>query len=254
MTPTAVKGGTAVIALAALLGGLMTLLVAPASSAARQDPAYGMPPVGACYDMGWKELHSPTYVEAPVDCAGTHTAMTLSVTFLPDRLSWQESSDRKLGRATNKACWTAAAATLGGTAEERSMTAYSMAFFRPTKAQLAAGARWLRCDLIAYGGRKDLAPIPAAPVATPLTDETRACLVGDKGYDTVCSRKHQWRVTGAVTARLVKYPGDRAMRELAIRRCRDQVVRKRPYWFRWHLAEPGNRRLWIIECYSRTSR
>jgi len=127
------------------------------------------------------------------------------------------------------------------------MTAFVVAWFRPTRAQLDAGARWLRCDLIAYGGRTKLAPIPDQPTATPLRDSIRSCLTSGRGFRTTCSRPHAWRATGVAKVRLAGYPGDQRMRQIAIQRCRDEVRQGKPYWFRWQVVDTNR---WLITCYS----
>ena len=64
-------------ALLGLLAAALTIATGPSAGAA--DPLYQAPVVGQCSDMSRAELDLPSFVEAPVDCAGPHTAQVTAV-------------------------------------------------------------------------------------------------------------------------------------------------------------------------------
>jgi hypothetical protein len=226
-----------------ILPGLVavaTLLLMPAGGAAGAahpayagkagDPNYHKPTVGDCHDYDLAGLYQQSDTSPIVDCATTHTAMVMHVFMLPDTLSWSDTD--AVGRLVSKRCRPAWEELLGRSELTRALTAYSRGWFRPTKAERDQGARWLRCDVIAYGGNTDLAPLPyvTAPlIPNPITDDVRKCLTG-KFYSTTCIRSHVWRSAGDFNLRTGKYPTSKQMRAIAIKKCSPMVTSSRFYY------------------------
>ncbi|GAA5107361.1 hypothetical protein GCM10023339_05280 [Alloalcanivorax gelatiniphagus] len=235
-------------AVAALLTAALTA-VAPASSAA--DPNYQAPQVGQCSDMSAEELAAPSYVEAPVDCAAPHTAVTIGVVQMPDGLTYESN---RLERFALESCMPAQRQVLGTSKTGMRLTAYNLAYFGPTAEQQAAGARWLRCDLH-LGDPSAPQPLPAKlkvgkyPFATAVS----RCLAGPDFHLTVCSSSHTYRATGALKVKAKRFPSEKAWQRLGTQRCRGEVS-SRVYRFGWPSKvtwKAGDR---TLLCYSKTRR
>ena len=105
------------------------------------------------------------------------------------------------------------------TLKTRALTAYSSAFFVPTRAQLEHGARWVRCDVVLPAGRR-LVPLPT-PLLSSLNDTVQKCLEvgGSRVVDTTCAKRHNFRSTRAFLVPGRRFPGVRSIQATARRRC-----------------------------------
>lgn len=135
----------------------LTLVPAQTAHAAAGDPDYNKPTVGDCHDYDLAGLMKPSDTSSPVDCATTHTAKVFKVFMLPDSTSW--SDEDAVSRLVTQRCSPAWREWLGWSDLTRALTAYSWAWFQPTKAERDQGARWVRCDVVLYGGNS-IAPLP----------------------------------------------------------------------------------------------
>ena len=220
-TPTLVSGRGALLALVLMLLTPLAAVIATAGPA-QAGPAFEQPSVGECRVLTYDEHNRWSNNEAPIDCSERHTSRVIAPGRQPKGVGW-DASLRQLNRIATDICDPTWKATLGSTYRSRAMTAYSWAWFIPTKAQRERGARWIRCDLILYGGRALLRlPTDAEPALgtePPHPDSVAACLKARTFIHTACSRTHAWRATGTFVMRQEAFPTDREFRRAAIRRC-----------------------------------
>lgn len=235
-------------AIAALVGAVLTVGTAPATAA---DPTYGAPAVGQCYDMDLEELAADSYVEAPVDCAGTHTARTIAVAQLPAGLAY--GSLARLTRFTLETCFPVQRRALGTSMLGMRLSAYALGYFIPTPEQQAAGARWVRCDLVL--GAATLEPLPARTKLgePPYGKSVARCLTGGDFRVTVCSEEHAFRATAAIKVKTSRFPSEKAWERIGTRRCRS-AVRSRSYRFGWPSKAAWKAGDHALVCYSKTRR
>ncbi len=236
-------------ALTGLVAAALTSVAAPSASAA--DPAYQAPVVGQCFDMSAAELGEASYPEAAVGCGAEHTSQVIAVAQLPEGLTYESKG---LLRFALESCLPAQRKALGTNQRGLRLTAYHLGYFAPTTEQQAAGARWLRCDLILVAGTK-LAPLPKklALGTFPYSARVSRCLAGRDFKVTVCAKKHSFRATAALKVKAPRFPGDRAWQRIGDRRCR-HVVTSRSFRFGWPSKaawKAGDR---TLLCYSRTRR
>jgi hypothetical protein len=235
-------------AVAALVAATLTTVNAPASAA---DPTFGAPAVGQCFDMNVEELAAASYVEAPVDCAGTHTARTIAVAQLPDDLAY--GSTGKLTRFALETCFPAQRKVLRTSLLAMRMSAYNVGYFLPTAEQQAAGARWLRCDLVLGGASLEPLPAKVALGKFPFKKSVSRCLTGGDFVLTVCSSRHSFRASAAIKVKASKYPSEKAWQRIGTQRCRSAVT-SRSYRFGWPSKaawKAGDR---ALICYSKSRR
>lgn len=236
-------------ALLGLLAAALTASIAPAAGAA--DPLFQAPVVGQCSDMSRAELDQPTYVESAVDCAGAHTAQVTSVTTLPDGLAYDSADFTELAVGT---CYAAQRAATGASKLGVRLTAYAIGYFVPTAEQQAAGARWLRCDVVLLGG-EELVPLPGSLAVGkyPYKKSVSRCLAGRDFLVTTCAQKHTYRATAAIRIAGKRYPKEKAWKRLGTERCR-RATTSRSYRFSWPSKvdwSVGDRGL---VCYTKTKK
>ena len=238
--------------LALLLGTVLTGPSAGASTAA--DPLAGAPAVGQCSDMSMRELRQETYAEAPVDCAGAHTAEVVAVATMPDGVGYGVKP-AKLLRIAIRACRPAVQQRVGASSLALRLTAYEVGYFLPTKAQRAAGARWLRCDVTLRGGKR-LVPLPASLEvgSFPFSRAVSRCLGGRKLLVTSCSQRHSYRSTAAMKVRGKRYPSRDAWLRIGGRHCPSAVRTPRDYRFTWSSKAAWQTGDKSLVCYSRSRR
>ncbi|RYB94495.1 hypothetical protein EUA93_09150 [Nocardioides oleivorans] len=237
-------------AVAALLAAAVTA-TAPTSAVA-QDPVLGAPVVGQCFDLDAEELSQPSHPETAIDCSAPHTSRVVGVAIVPDGLGLQGP---KVERFALETCYAAARTAIGvRNMRALNLTAFRIGWFVPTDEQQAAGARWLRCDLV-LGGPSDLQPLPAQlevgrfPYATGVS----RCLAGRDLHDTACSSRHTYRATAAVTVPGKRYPRAEAWQELGNTRCVPGVI-TRVFRFGWPTKASWKAGDHTLTCYSRTRR
>lgn len=235
-------------AAAALVAATLSTATAPASAA---DPGFGAPAVGQCFDMSVEELAGASYVEAPVDCAGTHTARTIAVAQLPGDLAY--GSTGKLTRFALETCLPAQRKVLRTSLLGMRMSAYNVGYFMPTAEQQAAGARWVRCDLVLGGASLEPLPAKLALGKFPFKKSVSRCLTGRDFALTLCSSRHAFRATAAIKIKASRFPSDKAWQRIGTQRCRSAVT-SRSYRFGWPSKaawKAGDR---ALICYSKSRR
>ena len=143
----------------------------PRRASALGDPAHRPRPsypahrgAQACYRLTAAQLTKPTNASTPVPCR--------SAAHRPDDLRRHAGHRRRrpLGRrrlgdraeaAVARTCPRKLAAYVGGSATARDLSRFNVVWYSPTLEQSDQGADWFRCDLIAFAGQDQLAPLPA---------------------------------------------------------------------------------------------
>jgi hypothetical protein len=188
---------------------------------------------------------------AAVDCAGPHTALVTAVAALPDGLAYDSADFTELAVRT---CYGAQRETAGTSKLGVRLTAYAIGYFVPTAEQQAAGARWLRCDLVLLGGT-ELLPLPGRLDVGkfPYKSTVSRCLTGQDFAVTACSEKHTYRATAAIKIKAKRYPKEKAWKRLGTDRCRSATA-SRTYRFSWPSKvdwKVGDR---ALVCYTQTKK
>ena len=101
-------------------------------------------------------------------------------------------------------------------------TAYAWTFYRPTGAQIEHGARWLRCDVNLFGGKR----LQALPRGTSVrigsisrTEQACRLWVADTTVLTGCASTHHYRVVKLVRIPGSKLPSRARLMKLAAKKC-----------------------------------
>jgi hypothetical protein len=230
----------------------LTLVPGQAMSAMAGDPSYHRPTEGDCHDYTYAALFGASDTTPVVDCAAAHTAKVVKVFLLPDSVPW--SNDSAVWHQVQKRCFPAYYDALGRSELTRALTSYSMAWFMPTKAEKNQGARWVRCDVMLWGGNKRLAALPydAAPlIPNPITTAVRRCLTATF-WDTTCTAAHAWKATGDFNVRKGSFPTKKQMASIAVKKCPRLVTSTK-----WRY-DPPSKDNWkagyrVMVCFSKTT-
>jgi hypothetical protein len=227
------------------------------------------PLAGECRVLTPAEVAQPSNGSSAVPCREPHTAETFHVGTFRGPAAEAAWDDPALGAAVHDECRPRWVRFVGADESLALRTVLDWAWFRPTREQWEAGARWYRCDVVA-------GPEPAAQLrALPRTarglllgrpgDRWLACVAGRAvaGSPWVpCAEPHTWR---AVTTVVVgeeddTYPGARVVEVVSRDYCRESVLAWLDYpleydfgytWFHRAEWERGNRR---SVCWARTDR
>jgi len=226
--------------------------VAGAARATPDGPDYQAPKVGECRNIDLTAASQASDDTAPTDCANAHTLRVIAVGHLPDGVAW--SQDASVEKTAIRACQPAWNQALGRTLPVRDMSAYTYFWFEPTKAQRSHGARWIRCDLGLQGGSKILAlPTDKTPALDqpPLRTKVARCLTSRTFATTSCARTHAWRATGTFVMTSDTFPGAKAIRAAAVRKCPSRVSTDSYRWtyklrLLWNVGKDH-----VVVCYSK---
>jgi hypothetical protein len=243
------------------LTGPLTLVLAAAGLLAATTVADaaggGKPSVGECRNITANQAGAHTNTTSPIACTKAHDDRVIAVPDLPNGVSWPGLSDQQILKQGIKACGPALRRTLGQTDKVRDRSAYDFVFFEPTAKQIAAGARWLRCDIVLLHGTT-LADLPTdktpALSGLPLSNHVARCLKGTNHITTPCSSRHSFRATGSFTVSSTRYPGRKALIRAGRAQCPSRVTSS-TYLFNWR-----SKLTWnlihdrTVVCYTKTSR
>jgi Septum formation len=184
-------------ALAVLLG-----LPSPGQAAAPAKPR-----TGQCHQLTYRQSWATSDAKKPVSCTKRHNLQTIAVVTSPTSLDGLTEDQRS--ELAVSVCRPKLAKVLGRTATVREQTAWSDWFFIPTDAQIAAGARWIRCDLgLLASGRAAGLPhkrLSRSVIGSHIESSERRCLTA-KTWVTPCSHKHAYRSIAAFTIHQSAYP------------------------------------------------
>lgn len=245
----------------AVLAAAVTLAafgIAPTGAApdATQARAVAKPAVGSCHALSTREAPQPSDPDAPVSCERPHTGRTFAVPSVPRRISMKDVA--ALQRFVDRTCEPAYFRAVSRSREQRLLSAYSYVWFTPTPREVRRGARWVRCDVVIYGGAGSLVPLPPAQApalrTAPHPDREARCYTGRRaGFRvTACSRPHQYRARAAYQLPRGAYPSDAQFLRTGQRRCAPVAGRQ------WSTFNPtrsewqGGFR-WVV-CTTRTTR
>ncbi|HXH78079.1 septum formation family protein [Nocardioides sp.] len=222
-----------VTVLAVALAAVLTPLGAVSAGAA--DPLVGAPVVGQCSNYDYKAMVKETAPSGgPVDCASVHTAITVAVVPLPDRLPLTGDTGKTFAYLI-KQCRPAFTAAIGVSHKKQHIAAFIRTLYLPSKALVEQGARWGRCDVVSMAGTK-LVPIGAATplVTSTLQGDTLRCL-NKKKLSTPCSRAHAWEPTKIITLRGSSFPAEAKQIRIGRRQC-DAATRRRSTYIFWDIS------------------
>ncbi len=237
---------------AAVTALLAAAVTAGAPAATAVDPLDGAPVVGQCFDMSPEELTAASYTEAAIDCASDHTAQVTRVALLPEGVAYET---RAMTRFALETCFAAQRRTLGvKNMLAVNLSAYNVGFFGPTAEQQAAGARWIRCDIV-LGSSAGLEPLPKKLELGrfPYRKSVSRCLAGRDFHTTVCTDRHTYRATAAIEVAGRKFPSAKAWKRLGNTRC-VRGVTSRQFRFGWPSKDSWKAGDHTLTCYSRTRR
>lgn len=215
-----------------------TTTASPSATTSTPEPtatptAAPPPEDGACYDLTADQTTAAHSIVPPVRCKARHTTQTYAV----GRLSKAAIGDP--AAVDTDAIVTAAEATcarrlpghLDATANRLALSQLTYAWFVPPESQLALGARWLRCDVVARRTSSTLSALPRTSAGLLGSDAsldswgtcakgTGRALQAGRGQ-RICGDRHDWR---AIDVRRLgqagdSWPGDKAVRAGVLARC-----------------------------------
>jgi hypothetical protein len=231
-----ISGRTRLLTTAGVLtAALATAGLLATAATADAGAGNGRPTVGECRTITASQAAAKTDPTPPAPCSQAHDDRVIAVEKLPTGVTWDQLSDSQTLKTGIKACTPAFRAALGLDDKVRDRSAYDFVFFQPTADQIAAGARWLRCDLVLRHGTT-LADLPTdtTPALTglPLPRKVNRCLVGTDHLVTPCSGRHGYRATGSFTVAGKAFPGRPALVRAGRASCPSRVD-SRAYLFTW---------------------
>jgi hypothetical protein len=192
-----------------------------------------------------------------VRCGKRHTAQTFFVDRVP-RTVLADRSDpdaEAVAAYVTPRCERRFARWVGGDAETRILSRLHTVWFLPTDVDVRLGARWYRCDAIAYAEGDAPAQLPRdveQVLSTPAgLTEFGVCSQGSPekpdSVRVMCGRRpHDWRAFAAerLGGRERAFPGRRARRE-ARRECRDASREELGFPLEWRFGwQPPSRAAW----------
>ena len=214
----------------------------------------------ACYRLSTSQLTQPTHASTPVPCASRHTAQTIYVGMLDTVVDGHAVAvdSATVQRQLSTTCPRKLAAYVGGSRTARDLSRFNVVWYSPTLDQSDAGADWFRCDLIAFAGQDQLAPLPGTRRLRGVLGRSGALAdfglcgtsaPGARGFQRViCARRHSWRAVDTIalpggrsypgTAR-VRRAGDASCKDLA--RSRSSNSLKFRYGWEWPTKQQWDR-------------
>ena len=228
----------------------------PASPTPSPEPAPA-PDVGDCRNLTAAAITAPTDATQPVRCTRPHTAQTLDVGRIPRRVVGDraEPDPRAIADYVTPRCERRFVRWIGGDRETRILSRLHAVWFLPSDDDLALGARWFRCDAIAFGTGDEPALLPR-DVQGVLSDPGALDVFGvcsrgsPEEVDSVlvmCDRRHNWRafdVLPVQPGRKNSYPSAESRRD-ARGSCRDASREELGYPLEWHYGwQRPSRRAW----------
>ncbi|MFT3872280.1 MAG: septum formation family protein [Nocardioides sp.] len=219
----------------------------PSASSARPSaaPEPARPKVGSCYRLAYRQALAPTNTSAPRPCEKPHTAVTYAVgdldTVVDGHLLAVDAT--RVRDQVAAACPGRLLRFLGGSEEQLRLTSLHAVWFSPTLKQADRGQNWFRCDLIALGGDRRLAPLPDRLKGVLTTEAGRravgVCGTTEPGTPTftrvICSAPHTWRAISSYDVRGDAFPGTAKLQAEAQSRCKPAVKAQAddPLDFQW---------------------
>ena len=189
-------------------------------------------------------MTSPSNDSAAVHCGQAHTSQTYFVGRLPSAVVGSGDPDAEaISAYVTPRCDRRLARWTGGSREVRLLSRLQAVWFLPTDEDLALGARWFRCDVVAYARGSRLTELPAGTESLLDKDDALGtvglCSQGSPedpdSTPVSCDRRHGWRafaVQRFEPARRGGYPPRSALRE-ARDACSDSVREQLGFPLEW---------------------
>jgi hypothetical protein len=193
-----------------------------------------------------------------VRCGKRHTAQTFAVGRIPRDVIGQPSrpAPEAVAAYVTPRCERRFQRWVGGDRATRMLSRLHSVWFLPTDQDLALGARWYRCDAIAYVRADEPAGLPGsvedALSQTGALDRFGVCSQGSPERSSsvlvMCgAKRHDWRAFSVISVRSSRrdaYP-DRQGRTQARRECRNASRVELGYPLEWRFGwQPPSRRAW----------
>ncbi len=219
--------------------------ISPSASTASASPTRPVVPPApedrACYRLSLSQLTRPTNQSEPVPCGRRHDAQTIYVGTLDtvvDGHALRVDSDR-VQKQLAGTCPAKLADYLGGSVDERHLSRFGVVWFSPTVQQADRGARWFRCDAIAFARGDTLYGLPVprklhkALEAGNALDRYGLCGTaqpGAKSFERViCGLPHSWKAISTIPLAGGKaYPGVATVRRAGDQTCKDRSRARNP--------------------------
>jgi hypothetical protein len=250
-----ISGVTRTLAAGAAAAALLAAAPAQAGRTRAGAAMTGAPSVGTCSTLSAKQALAATDASTAVPCRQAHSAWVAGVVKVPASLDWSTASNKDLYRVVADKCAPDVLKSLGTASWSRADdTAYDFVWFRPRKADLTAGARWLSCSIVLEQGTK-LADLPRrkAPFVPhgKHADTIARCLTKSV-LTTPCHAGHTWRATGTFTLSSAKRPAVKSLNKTAARKCLPHVDRRRFYRYTYKDVDTWAAGDHTVVCYTKT--
>lgn len=167
-----------------------------------------------------------------VPCVKAHNAQTYFVGRLDGgaRTAAQRGNRERVYAQASGRCRRNLVAWLGGDGADLALSQFKFVVGVPSPDDLAAGARWLRCDVVARRTLSSFLALPrstAGILTTAKAAQYHVCVKGDiaQAKTVVCRLPHRWR--GATAVRLgsagAAFPGGKVVTARMRSTCETQV-------------------------------
>lgn len=214
------------------------------------DPRYGAPEVRECHQLTAEEARAPVSASLPVRCARQHTGVVARVALVRDAVTTGTTLARRRAVA-QRLCLPAFRRVVGGSPADRATSILTWTMFTPARDELARGARWVRCEVIARSG-SELIPLPDGRplLGDGVPEQLRVCQTA-RGTDVSCARPHVFRVEAVFRAAGGAYPTAARFTATARERCGALTGGRGQYW------QPPGRAGWaagdrFVRCLSKS--
>lgn len=184
----------------------------------RKLPTFEIPTVGECHQVTPVQNAAAVDPSPAVPCTGPHNARVVLASVTPTALAPEAPPAERIAQAAG-ACTAAFNNTVGGNPAARSMSLFDWVVHTPSAQQIARGARWVRCDVVARSGDA-LIPLPATVpfLAASIPPAYRICQTRNFS-DVSCAGPHAYRLQGVFRAPGKAYPEGKDFLRLARDKC-----------------------------------
>jgi hypothetical protein len=202
-------------------------------------PPSALPPApeaDTCRELRFVDIGRYSNATPTTSCARRHTGLTFAVTRLSPDIAFDgvRIKNDAIQQQAGEACRTAFEAYVGGDAATRALVRLTATYFLPTQDAYDAGARWVRCDIIALQAERILADLPMELEGFLDDDAAVAayglCSTGEPGAtdskQVTCDQPHTYRAIAALPLGTMddSYPGETRTRVVGKQRCEDLIV------------------------------
>lgn len=184
----------------------------------RKLATFEIPTVGECHQVTPAQNAAAVDPSSAVPCTGPHNARVVLASVTPVALAPEAPAADRITQAAG-ACSVAFNKAVGGDPAARSMSLFDWVVHTPSADQIARGARWVRCDVVARSG-DNLIPLPTAVpfLGASIPQAYRICQTRNFS-DVSCAGPHAYRLQGVFRAPGNTYPAGREFLRLARDKC-----------------------------------